>query len=193
MSETFHTCTRSEEAKLPVLATMYFRDFPGDLSIWQSDLGASAGTQIYMFYNASWYRCNVTGKHSCVFLLKGALTDVEKNHIRHRSRKQLGDQVYLESFRDGAAVVLCLPVDVRDYLEFDIVNEKGIMQITQLHDKSVEILRQTNRKNDIESRRFFLCKTAMSNIPKTPKTSTCFFMSDGTFRYVPGAIRPMLD
>lgn len=81
------------------------------------------------------------------------------------------------------------------YLEYDVVDANGVLQQTRLGlgKDALEMQVQTNFKKikkNAGRRRHMLI---YAEYQKIPRPSSCFFMSDGTFRYKPGEIRPMLD
>lgn len=166
--------------------TMSFRDFTDDIGVYQDANG------IYLHFRGAWHWCENDGS---AFLLWGKLEDREKNHIKSRTL-YVKDQVYIETFRGGQACVLCLPEDPRRYLEYDVVDANGVLQQTRLDlgkdalEMQVQKNYKKNKKNS-NRRRHTLIKA--TNYQKIPRPSSCFFMSDGTFRYKPGEIRPMLD
>lgn len=168
--------------------TMSFRDFTYDIGVYQDANG------IYLHFDQSWHWCENDGS---AFLLWGKLKPGEKNHITSRSTATyVKDQVYIETFRDNQACVLCLPEDPRMYLEYDVVDANGVLQQTRLDlgKDALEMQVQKNFKKIKKNtgRRRHMLKKA-TNYQKIPRPSSCFFMSDGTFRYKPGEIRPMLD
>ena len=142
---------------------------------------------IYLHFRGAWHWCENDGS---AFLLWGELTKKEKNFITSRVRTMYGKgQVYIETFQGGQACVLCLPENPRMYLECDIVDANGVLQQTRL-DPDKEAL-EIDLLSKMKNRQ---CHTLIyAKYHKTPKMKSCFFMSDGTFRYKPGDIRPMLD
>lgn len=169
-------------------AIMVFRG-GSEIGVYQDANG------IYLHFNKAWHWCENDGS---AFLLWGKLSTSEKKRIKARATTTyVKDQVYIETFRDGQACVLCLPVDPRMYLEYDVVDAKGVLQQTRL-DPDKEALEmhlqnkfnKTMKKLNKKRQRHTLI---YAEYRKEPKPPSYFFMSDGTFRYKPGEIRPMLD
>ena len=163
--------------------TMSFRGGPERrIGVYQDANG------IYLHFRQAWHWCENDGS---AFLLWGKLSKKEKTLITTRVRTTYGkEQVYIETFQDGQACVLCLPENPRMYLECDIVDANGMLQQTRL-DPDKEALETELLTKNAERHRHTLIKA--TNYQKIPRPSSCFFMSDGTFRYKPGEIRPMLD
>lgn len=182
---------QSVDIDVEAQAVMIFRDFTYAIGVYQDANG------IYLSLQAgdqqSWYRCENDGS---AFLLWGELNDnlKETQRINERAPK---DQVYIETFREGSACVLCLPVHAGAYLEYDLVDTTGELQRTRIEYNQSPLEDQQHvksrrwKKLKLSSQRYFLIR-ADYNTNQTMQTS-CFFMSDGTFRYKPGDIRPMLD
>ena len=169
---------------------MTFRNYTERIKVFQH------GADIFLYFRGSWHACQNDGNQKTAFRLWGDLNPHEVKRIKLRMSGFVRDQVFIESFRNNEACVLCLPVNPRLYLEYDVVDANGMLQQTRLdpdtdpfEKRQIEPSRQTAKK--VKSTRHFLIHTDYRDMPSMQRS--CFFMSDGTFRYVPGAIRPMLD
>lgn len=183
---------------IPNHAIMEFRHYPRPIGVHQYI------DSIFLLFqgpeknSARWHGCLNDGETRSAFLLWGELQPHEERRITSRVNSNVNDQVYIECFRGEAACVLCLPVNARTYLEYDVVDANGVLQQTRLdpdkdpiEKKHREPTKASKKRKQVESMRYFLVRTTINPIPQAQRS--CFFMSDGTFRYVPGAIRPMLD
>lgn len=166
-------------------AVMTFRDFTGNIGVYQHD------DRIFLKFGGHWHECVSDGS---AFLLWGELNDnlKETQRIKKRAPK---DQVYIETFREGSACVLCLPEYAGAYLEYDLVDTTGELQRTRIEYDQPPLEDQQHKKSrawkKLSSQRYFLMRADYNT--NQPMQTSCFFMSDGTFRYKPGDIRPMLD
>lgn len=181
------------DGQVEAQAVMTFRDFEEEIGVYQHD------DRIFLKFRGEWHECVSDGKPMTAFLLWGELNNnfKETQRINDRAPK---DQVYIETFREGSegsACVLCLPVHAGAYLEYDLVDTTGELQRTRIEYNQSPLEDQQHvktrrwKKTKLSSQRYFLMRATYDT--NQPMQTSCFFMSDGTFRYKPGDIRPMLD